>query len=38
MPRHNNYSKSTNRQLRNLMRNHQGMPLDHRIKAVYWWC
>lgn len=38
MPRHNNHSESTNRQLRDLMRNHQGMPLDHRIKAVYWWC
>ena len=38
MPRHNNHSESTNRQLRDLMRNHQGMPLDHRIKAIYWWC
>lgn len=38
MPRRNNHSESTNRQLGDLVRNHRGMPLDHRIKAVYWWC
>ncbi|MEW6863880.1 IS1249 family transposase [Trueperella pyogenes] len=27
-----------NTQLRGLLRAHRGMPLDHRIKAVLWWC
>ena len=27
-----------NAQLRAMLRNHRGMPLMHRIKAVFWWC
>lgn len=27
-----------NAQLRDVLRNHRGLKIDHRIKAVYWWC
>lgn len=27
-----------NSQLRALLRDHRGMPLDHQIKSVLWWC
>lgn len=27
-----------NAQLRAMLHNHRGMPLTHRIKAVFWWC
>lgn len=27
-----------NSQLRNILRNHRGLPLIRRVKACYWWC
>lgn len=27
-----------NAQLRDILRNHRGLRVDHRVKAVYWWC
>ena len=27
-----------NAQLRGILRNHRGLRVDHRVKAVYWWC
>lgn len=27
-----------NAQLRDILRNHRGLKIDRRIKAVYWWC
>lgn len=27
-----------NARLLEMLRNHRGMPLLHRIKAVFWWC
>lgn len=39
LPRTNNRIEGgVNAQLRSLLRNHRGMPLVRRIKAVYWWC
>ena len=38
LPATNNRIERVNGQLREVMRNHRGMGLMHRIKAVYWWC
>lgn len=38
LPSTNNRIERINGQLREVMRNHRGMSLIHRIKAVYWWC
>ena len=27
-----------NARLRDILRNHRGLKVDHRVKAVYWWC
>lgn len=37
-PATNNALESVNARLREMLRNHRGMPLLHRIKAVFWWC
>lgn len=39
LPRTNNTIEgAVNAQLRDLLRNHRGIPVTRRIKAVYWWC
>ena len=39
MPATNNRIEGgINAQLRGMLRNHRGMSLIRRIKAVYWWC
>lgn len=39
MPATNNHIEGgINAQLRSVLRNHRGMSLIRRIKAVYWWC
>lgn len=38
LPKTNNKIESINCQLRALLRNHRGLTIEHRIKAVYWWC
>ena len=27
-----------NAQIRAMLRNHRGLNIDHRVKAVFWWC
>lgn len=34
----NRIEGGVNAQLRDLLRNHRGMSLTRRVKAVYWWC
>ena len=38
LPSTNNMLESTNAQLRAMLRNHRGMSLARRVKAVFWWC
>lgn len=38
LPATNNAVESTNAQLRAMLREHRGLSLERRIKAVYWWC
>ena len=38
LPATNNAVESTNAQLRSMLREHRGLSLERRIKAVYWWC
>lgn len=38
LPATNNAVESTNAQLRRMLREHRGLSLERRIKAVYWWC
>ena len=38
MPAMTNQIESTNAQLRQILRDHRGMRLTRRIKAVFWWC
>lgn len=39
LPRTNNAIEGgVNAQLRNMLRNHRGMSLMRRVKAVFWWC
>lgn len=37
-PSTNNAIESVNSRLRDMLRHHRGMPLPHRVKAVFWWC
>lgn len=37
-PATNNAIESVNSRLREMLRLHRGLPLMHRIKAVFWWC
>lgn len=37
-PSTNNAAESVNARLREMLRLHRGMPLLHRVKAVFWWC
>lgn len=37
-PSTNNAVESVNARLREMLRLHRGLPLMHRIKAVFWWC
>ena len=37
-PSTNNAAESINARLRDMLRHHRGMPLIHRIKAIFWWC
>ena len=34
----NNAVESVNARLRDMLRHHRGLPLLHRIKAIFWWC
>ena len=34
----NNVIESRNARIREMLRMHRGLPLLHRIKAVFWWC
>ena len=34
----NRLEGGTNSQLRQMLSNHRGMSLTHRIKAIFWWC
>ena len=38
LPATNNAVESLNAQLRAMLREHRGLFLERRIKAVYWWC
>lgn len=38
IPATSNLIESLNSRLRHLLRAHRGMPLDHQIKTVLWWC
>ena len=38
LPATNNTVESLNAQLRHMLREHRGLSLERRIKAVYWWC
>jgi ribosomal protein L37AE/L43A len=38
LPATNNAAESLNAQLRHMLREHRGLSLERRIKAVYWWC
>ena len=38
MPSTTNQIESTNAQLRQMLRDHRGMRLTRRMKAVFWWC
>ena len=38
MPAMTNQIESTNARLRQMLRDHRGMRLTRRIKAVFWWC
>ena len=38
LPATNNAAESLNAQLRAMLREHRGLSLERRIKAVYWWC
>lgn len=37
-PSTNNAVESVNARLREMLRLHRGLPLMHRIKAIFWWC
>ena len=37
-PSTNNAVESVNARLRDMLRHHRGMPLVHRVKAIFWWC
>ncbi len=37
-PSTNNAVESVNARLRDMLRHHRGLPLLHRIKAIFWWC
>ena len=34
----NNVIESRNARIREMLRMHRGLPLLHRIKAIFWWC
>ena len=38
IPATSNLIESLNSRLRHLLRAHRGMPLDHQVKTVLWWC
>lgn len=37
-PSANNAAESVNARLGDMLRQHRGLPLPHRIKAIFWWC
>lgn len=37
-PSANNAVESVNARLRDMLRHHRGLPLLHRVKAIFWWC
>lgn len=37
-PSTNNAVESVNARLRDMLRHHRGLPLLHRVKAIFWWC
>ena len=38
LPATNNAAESLNAQLRSMLREHRGLSLERRVKAIYWWC
>lgn len=38
VPSTSNKIESNNARIREVLRNHRGMPVDRRIKAGFWWC
>lgn len=34
----NNVIESKNARIREMLRTHRGLPLFHRVKAIFWWC
>lgn len=38
LPATNNAVESLNGQLRHLLREHRGLSLERRVKAICWWC
>ena len=38
VPATSNKIESNNARIREVLRNHRGMPIDRRIKAGFWWC
>ena len=38
LPSTNNAAESLNARLRDMLRNHRGLSLMRRVKAVFWWC
>lgn len=38
IPATSNRIESMNAQVRAMLRNHRGLNVDHRVKAVFWWC
>ena len=38
VPSTSNKIESNNACIRAMLRNHRGMNVEHRIKAVFWWC
>ena len=38
LPSTDNAAESLNARLREMLRNHRGMSLMRRVKAVFWWC
>ena len=37
-PSTNNAIESVNARIREMLRLHRGMPMEHRIRAIMWWC
>ncbi|WP_204398790.1 IS1249 family transposase [Arcanobacterium pluranimalium] len=38
IPATSNLIESLNSRLRHVLRSHRGMPIDHQVKTILWWC